>query len=126
MEEVLELDGVEVWVESSMLTPETHWENRHEIFLQVKHSRAVWKNMTNEEREAIVKKVAGSLYVMADTVENWIPDSFTGERSGDALKIELTLAMAEIDTAVSRNREASLKSLSDARDVINQMIEDMD
>lgn len=100
-----ELDNVKVSVEN--ITPQTHWEKRHELFKQVKRSRGIYMSLSDDQRYELVNKIHGTLAVMLDRIEDWLPDSFTGEEVGECLNIELKLVMADIDSSISDTIESS-------------------
>ena len=113
-------------VEATQLTPSIHWEDRNDLFLTIKRSRAIWKAMTQDQKDAVVEKVKGSLAVMVDTVEDWIPDAFRGDSYGEAIKIELLFAMADVYSAVELKRESSSHRLNEAFADIQSIVENMD
>ena len=121
-----EIDDVTVDVELTHLTPTIHWEDRHELFLTIKRSRAIWNTMTQEQKDVVVEKVKGSLAVMVDTVEEWIPDAFRGDTYGEAIKIELMFAMADVYSAVELKRESSSHRLNEAFEDIKSIVESLD
>lgn len=110
-------------IDHTHLTPSMHWEDRHELYLTVKRSRAIWKSMSQDQKDAAVDKVKGSLAVMVDTVEDWIPDAFRGDSYGEAIKIELVFAMADVYSAVELKRESSSMRLKEANADIQSLVQ---
>lgn len=108
----------------SKLDPDFFWENRHSLFQAAKHSRAIWSVMTEEERDAILSKVRDSLAVMLDRVDEWVPESFTGVEVGEAINIELTLLMADVDSAVATTVQSSSMKLNESLSEFSKVIED--
>ena len=108
------------------LTPTMHWEDRHDLYLTTKRSRAIWKNMSQDQKDAVIEKVKGSLAVMVDTVEEWIPDAFRGDTYGEAIKIELTFAMADVYSAVELKRESSTHRLREASEDMKNIVNSLD
>lgn len=113
-------------VEVTQLTPTIHWKDRHDLFLTIKRSRTIWKTMTQDQKDTVVEKVKGSLAVMVDTVEEWIPDAFRGDTYGETIRIELLFAMADVYSAVELKRESSTHRLSEAFADIQSIVESMD
>ena len=82
--------------------------------------------MSEDQRDEVVDKVKGSLAVMVDTVEDWIPDSFRGDTYGEAIKIELIFAMADVYSAVELKRESSTHRLREASADIQSLVDDLE
>lgn len=94
-------DCVGIDVSVGELSPAVHWGNRFDLFQAIADSRELWVSLSEEERLVLIEKVRGSLAVMLDRVEEWLPDSFRGDHAGETLKIELNLIMADVDTSVA-------------------------
>lgn len=83
-------------------------------------------SLTEDQREEILEKVRGSLAVMLDRVDEWVPDSFTGTEIGESLTIELVLIMAGIDSAVSNLRESSSHQVDRAMEEVKRILKDLE
>lgn len=118
--------GIDVEVKEDILTPDIHWQNRHDTFKRVKRSRSIYMALSPEQKLVLTKKLRGALAVMYDRAEEWIPDSFTGNELGSALKVEMTFVMTEVDSSVSDILEASSYKLKEALDGMMSAMDDLD
>lgn len=122
----MDFGGIEVEVSVGQLTPAIHWEQRHDLFKQVKRSRGIYMSLSPEERDIIIGKVHGALAVMLDRVDEWIPDAFVGDQPGESLDIKLTLVMADVDSSVAKVRESSTTRFNEVTEQLKESLADLE
>lgn len=107
------------------MTPELHWEGRHETYKRVKRSEGFWMSLDEEARETLIEMVRGAIAVMYDNVEEWLPDAFTGETHGEAIKVELMLLMGDVDTEMARRIESSSMRRKEAAAALRESLKEL-
>jgi hypothetical protein len=122
----MEFFGVRADISVTEITPDSHWESRHDLYKKVKRSRGWYMSLDPEQRAALAEKVRGSLAVMVDKVDEWLPDAFVGDLVGETIRIELQLVLADIDSAVAKQRHSSSYNLNKMAAKVEAMLEEMD
>lgn len=90
-------ETVEAVLSQANLPASEFWEDRHALHELQKRSAEAYQAMSNEKREAIIKKLKRSMAVMHDNIDEWIPDSLRMEANGDTLRVELNFLAADLE-----------------------------
>lgn len=83
-------------------------------------------SLSDDQRTEIKEKIRGTLAVMLDRVDEWLPDSFSGDAVGESLDIQIKLVMADIDSSVAKTIETSSMKMNEATDKLSEVLEDLE
>jgi len=116
---VHDFGGVLVSVETDVLAYDLFWEGRKEEFHRKRNSIKMYEDLSPEQRVVIYKKMKHVLSIMIDNLPEWLPVSFSAEQPGEALKLEFTLGVGDIDEDITDTyNQTSLMLEESAKEII--------
>lgn len=112
----------QVEVTDDILTPSLCWEARHEMFKEYIESHRIFEAMTDDEREAVIKRVRRSMEIMYDNVEEWLPDSFSLDDVGATLTVKFHLILTNIKKDTADEQRVTSYRLKEAAESLLNML----
>lgn len=92
------------------------------MFKEYIESHRIFEAMTDDEREAVIKRVRRSMEIMYDNVEEWLPDSFSLDDVGATLTVKFHLILTNIKKDTADEQRVTSYRLKEAAESLLNML----
>lgn len=92
---------------------------------RVAHQHRQMPPLDNDQRQATLNIIRGSLVTLLDSLDEWVPESFVA-RSNTTLDVVISFDMVEVDSEVARSLLAAQKRLDNVREDLLALRRDLD
>lgn len=121
-----DFSGVSTEVTTDILTPALNWESRIENYEYKKTSKEIYELMTDEQREATMKRVKLAMEVMYDNLDKWLPSSFSFDEVGSCLNIKYSMVVTDIESDVVEDELVTSRRVKNAASDLQKLIKELE
>lgn len=112
--------------EPGATNPKEIWDEKNEWFAVAKESKEHWdNNMSDEQREAVVRIVKNGIERFHDRAEEWVPDALRVE-GGQYLDITFRVLFTDIDKEIERSEKATSFQIREAQEGAAALLADLE
>ena len=121
-----EFAGVQTEVTTDALTPSLNWEAREINWKKNETSKGIYRAMTEEHREATIKRVKLAMEVMYDNIDKWLPSSFSFDEVGSCLNITYSMVVTDIESDIAEDELVTSKRVKSAAQDLQQILRELE